>query len=95
MEEGIANLYISGHTHEYGVLHLNNPKRGQDYWLARARGYKYIDDHALVLGHETHQIGASVVTVIDPQTDRPNPILLTTDDVQTGADFLNMLRSKK
>ena len=94
LEEGLADVYISGHTHEYGVLHLPLPKRGRDYWLAKARGYKFLDHHALVLGHEPHLLGASVVTIIDPNTDRSNPVVAVFDDVEEAADHLTWRRQR-
>jgi hypothetical protein len=88
-----AHLYVAGHHHDVGVRQGENPHRNFAYWLARCRGYKFIDHYAEVHGFGHHQHGASVMAVIDPSASKPNAVQCFMDPAE-GAEFLNWKRSK-
>ena len=82
-----AHLYVAGHHHDTGLRQGENPHRGFCYWLARARGYKFMDHYAELHGFGEHQFGASVLAVIDPDADKPNAVQCFLDPFE-GAEFL-------
>lgn len=86
-----AHLYVAGHHHDTGLRQGENPHRGFCYWLARARGYKYMDHFAELHGFGEHQFGASVMAVIDPTADKPNAVQCFLDPFE-GAEFLKWKR---
>lgn len=88
-----AHLYVAGHHHDVGLRQGENPHRNFCYWLARARGYKFIDHYADLHGFGHHQHGASVLAVIDPEADKPNAVQCFLDPFE-GAEFLKWKRSK-
>ena len=65
-----ADIYACGHKHNWAIHREENAERGFTYSIVRARGYKYIDDHADKLGYAPQQHGASVVSVFIPKTGR-------------------------
>jgi hypothetical protein len=88
-----AHLYVAGHHHDVGLRQGENPHRNFCYWLARARGYKFLDHYAELHGFGHHQHGASVLAVIDPEADQPNAVQCFLDPFE-GAEFLKWKRSK-
>lgn len=94
MKESAA-LYICGHLHNWALHEEESASRGNVYWLARARGYKYLDQHATVLGHESQEYGASIVAICNPTAERLPGRMRCFPDVEEAADYLTYLRSKK
>jgi len=86
-----AHLYVAGHHHDTGLRQGENPHRNFCYWLARARGYKFIDHYADLHGFGSHQHGASVLAVIDPEADKPNAVQCFLDPFE-GVEFLKYKR---
>lgn len=91
---GTAHLYIAGHRHNWAVAQHECPHTNRVYWLARARGYKRIDDYAEKLGFGEQKFGASIVTVIDPKASEVNRARVFAD-VAEGAEYLTFLRSRR
>lgn len=91
---GIAHLYMAGHKHNWALAQHECPQTNRVYWLARARGYKYIDSYADRLGFGAQKSGASIVTVIDPKAS-PLNFVRCFSDPKEGADYLNFLRKRK
>lgn len=91
MTGGIADLFVCGDDHCYGVLHTQHEHTGRPYWIARARGYKMQDDYARQLGFGEMTMGHSIVAVHDPRDGS----LQCFDDVQRGADYLEFLRGMR
>lgn len=89
-----AHLYVAGHHHDTGLRQGENPHRGFTYWLARCRGYKFMDHYAELHGFGEHQHGASVLAVVDPTADKPNAVQCFLDPFE-GVDFLNFKRRKQ
>ena len=87
-----ADLYISGHRHNWALTQLEIPEREQVSWLARARGYKMLDDYALRLGHGEQQHGHAIMQIIDPDAERETGFVQLFADVDHGADYLAWLR---
>lgn len=91
---GIAHLYMAGHRHNWALAQNECPETGRVYHLARVRGYKHIDNYAMVNGFGSQSHGSSVVTVIDPKADDLNFIRCFAD-VKEGADYLTYLRNRE
>lgn len=90
---GVAHLYIGGHLHNWALAHHECPHTNRVYWLARARGYKHIDEYAENLGFGNQTNGSSIVTVIDPKGSDIN-LVRCFADVEEGADYLKFRRMK-
>ena len=89
-----AHLYIAGHTHNWALHQEESASKHFTYWLARARGYKWYDDHAHVLGHEPQQEGATILAVFDPNSENQSSRVTCWADPFAGADYLEFLRAK-
>lgn len=90
-----AHVYVCGHTHNWGLHQEESASREFTYWLARTRGYKFIDSHAMNLGHQDQQEGASILQVIDPHATTMSNFVLCFADLEHGADYLTWLRKKR
>lgn len=91
---GTAHLYIAGHRHNWALAQNEDAETGRVYHLARARGYKHIDDYAVVNGFPSQTHGSSIVTIIDPTADDLNMVRCFAD-VKEGAEYLTYLRNRK
>lgn len=89
-----AALYICGHLHNWALHEEESASRGHIYWLARARGYKWLDAHQTVLGHDAQDYGASIVAVCNPQASQMPGRMRCFPDVEEAAEFLRYLRAK-
>lgn len=89
----VADLYVAGHIHTWGLAQEENAARDHCFWLARAAGYKAIDDHAERLGYSSQTEGASILAVCNPGAEGAKKMTLFSD-IEIGSDFLQWLRSK-
>jgi hypothetical protein len=89
-----AHFVFSGHRHTAALHFEEFANRKQATWLMRAKGYKSADSYAWVNGFPEQQEGHAGVTVIDPRTDRQNPIVHASLNVAEGLDYLQFLRSR-
>lgn len=89
----ICDLYIAGHRHCWAYA-MNEMPDGEIVHLARCRGYKFYDDHAVHHGYHDQQQGCSIVTILDPTTTIPTERLRVFADTAAGADYLNYLLQK-
>lgn len=89
-----AHLYIGGHTHNWALHKEESASKEFIYWLARARGYKFLDDYADRLGHQSQQSGATIISVWDPYASREANFLQCYDDVEEGASILEWKRGR-
>ena len=87
-----CDLYVAGHTHNWAIHQEESASRGFVYWLCRTRGYKYLDDHAMHLGHDPQEEGASVLAVCNPRATSMSGRMQLFADVEVGADYLKWLR---
>ena len=87
-----ADFVFSGHRHNAALHFEEYAGRRQATWLMRAKGYKSADSYAFVNGFPEQSEGHAGVTVIDPSTDRSNPIVHASLSVAEGLDYLTFLR---
>jgi UDP-2,3-diacylglucosamine pyrophosphatase LpxH len=90
-----AHLYVCGHTHNWALHQEESASREFTYWLARARGYKFLDDFADVLGHSPQQGGATILSVFDSNAKSDSGLVQCFADLESGADYLTWARAKK
>lgn len=90
---GAADLYVCGHKHNpaYAWMPLEN---GRCPVIVRARGYKWHDEHAVTNGFPQYEMGAAMLTVIDPTASDAGRVTVFPDIAQ-GVKFLNALRGGK
>lgn len=89
-----ADLYISGHRHNWALSHMELVEQEKTCWLARARGYKYHDTFAHVKGFEQQKFGQSIMQIIDPQRslNQTAHVQCYSDSVE-GSRYLEYLSS--
>jgi hypothetical protein len=87
-----ADIYASGHTHNWAIHQEESASRDFTYWLIRSRGYKYIDDYALKLGHFPQAEGASITCVINPDAESQSGFIQAFADMDVASDYLAWLR---
>lgn len=90
----VADAYLTGHTHSYGLEDLEIAERRHSTWLVQLRGYKWFDSHALYNGFAEHQRGSAVLAIVDPAKDVRRVIPQCFEDVEAGADYLAWLRQR-
>ncbi len=90
----MAHLYVSGHKHNWALHHEESASRGFCYWLARTRGYKYIDDFSESLGHFPQEEGASIVSIHDPNATSMAGFVQCFADPEEATDYLIFKRKK-
>ena len=83
----LADLYVTGHTHSFGLEDLEIPERAMSCWLVQLRGFKFMDTYALHNNFAEHQRGASVLAIIDPSKDARRTVMCF-EDVEEGAEYL-------
>jgi hypothetical protein len=91
---GKANLLIQGHHHEWALFSTENHDSKSIYWLAKARGYKFADDYGEHHGYFPQDGGASIVSVIDPDSPTEAGFVQCFPDLEAGADYLAFKRRK-
>lgn len=89
-----ADFVFSGHRHTAALHFEEFAARNRATWLMRAKGYKGADSYAFNNGFPEQEEGHAGVTVIDPRTDRQNPIVHASLDVGEGLGYLTYLRSR-
>lgn len=89
----VADAFLTGHTHNYGLEDLEIAERRIATWLVQLRGYKHFDSYALHSNFAEYQRGAAVLLIIDPRKDAKRPVMQCFDDVDVGYRFLQTLRS--
>jgi hypothetical protein len=87
----MADVFLTGHTHNFGLEHLEIAERAFSCWLVQLRGYKFFDTYALHSNYAEHQMGSSVLVVIDPRNGARTKVQCF-EDVELGADYLAWLR---
>ncbi len=91
----MAHLMIQGHHHEWALYESEDPHTHRTYWLAKARGYKFADDHGEHHGYFPQTEGAAIVSIINPDATTNAGFVRCFPDLEEGADFLTYLRRKK
>lgn len=91
---GKAHLLIQGHHHEWALFNTEDMHSRRVYWLAKARGYKFADDHGEHHGYFPQSEGAAIVSIINPDATSEAGFVQCFADIQAGADYLKFLRRK-
>lgn len=91
---GDADLYICGHKHNWACFATEDEHRKQVYWLARARGYKHIDDYADKLGFQSQSEGSTIVSIFDPDAETGSGFIHCYSDVAEAAEYLTWRRAR-
>jgi len=86
---GMADLYVSGHIHQFGLQEIEFPEQRHRTWLMQVSGYKCFDEYALVNGWQQTRYGSGAMSIHFPATGR---VLCFSDPVE-GADYLKFLRN--
>jgi hypothetical protein len=94
VERGCHLMGIEGHKHNWAIHEEENADRGYLFTIARARGYKYVDDHAMHLGFSEQEYGASILYVCNPQAKNLAQMTTVWKDVAEGAEYLTWLRKR-
>lgn len=89
-----AHLYVAGHTHNYALHQEESSSRDFTYWLARARGYKFIDSYSENMGHLPQKDGASILAIIDPYAKSDAAFMQCFADPVEGVEYLKWKRSR-
>lgn len=89
-----ADLIVAGHHHKYAQT-TEEMDDGRIVTLARARGYKWVDDHATHHGFPNNNYGASLLYVTDPRQDNPLRRHKLFADLGEGCEYLNYLRGRR
>ncbi len=82
-----ADIYVAGDKHNWITTRYENAVTGKTPVMIRARGYKFIDEYAEMLGYESQQSGASMCVVIDPDCPTTDWMMTFSDPVK-AADYL-------
>lgn len=91
--KGHADLYISGHRHNWSLAQIENVEQKTTAWLARARGYKFHDTYAFVKGFEQQNFGQAILQVINPHSKSPTNWTHCFADPVEGCQYLKYLQS--
>lgn len=89
-----AHLYIAGHKHNWALQQMELPENDMCVWLARARGYKFYDEHAIRYGFEEQRYGHSICTIINPKATNKTDLMICFANLEEGADYLKWKRKK-
>lgn len=87
-----AEIYAGGHTHNWALHQEESASRDFTYWLIRSRGYKFMDDYAMLTGHDDQKSGATVLAVVDPYAAGSGYIQCFAD-LEKGAKYLQYMRN--
>jgi UDP-2,3-diacylglucosamine pyrophosphatase LpxH len=88
-----ADIYVAGHLHNWAMTQ-EELDDGRVVCLARARGYKWLDDFAVRHGFADNVQGASIMFVIDSEESQPTRRIKPFADIEEGAEYLTWKRSK-
>jgi hypothetical protein len=80
----LADIFLTGHTHNFGLFDIEFPEKKAHAWLAQVSGYKLGGLYETTNGFAQSNRGAAVLAVIDPQTGKTQLFA----DVEEGAEFL-------
>jgi hypothetical protein len=69
---GDADVYVAGHQHHWELFNGEDAnKSSRPFWLARARGYKFLDSYADQHQFGSQKHGATIGIVVDPSREGP------------------------
>lgn len=79
-----ADLFVTGHTHNFKLDMFEDAGRRQVSWLMQLRGYKWFDHYATVNGFPEYTYGSGGLSVIDPESGR----IMCFADPEEGYEYL-------
>ena len=88
-----ADIYVAGHHHNWAMTQ-EELDDGRVVCLARARGYKWIDEFATRHGFHDNIQGASIMFVIDPLESALTRRIKPFADIEEGAEYLTWKRNR-
>ncbi|HKJ74554.1 MAG TPA: helix-turn-helix domain-containing protein [Alphaproteobacteria bacterium] len=89
-----ADIFVAGHHHNWALMTKEMPD-GRIIHLARARGYKFIDEHAHRHGFGQQQYGASIMFVVRPKhISDPIRFIRSFADIDDGCEYLKIVQKK-
>ena len=88
-----ADIYVAGHHHNWAMTQ-EELDDGRVVCLARARGYKWVDEFADRHGLAHNVQGASIMFVIDSSEEAPTRRIKPFADLEEGAEYLTWKRSR-
>lgn len=69
---GEADVYVAGHQHHWELFAGEDANKSRrPFWIARARGYKFLDAYAEQHQFGSQRHGATIGIVVDPTRDGP------------------------
>lgn len=69
---GEADVYVAGHQHHWELFNGEDANKSRrPFWLARARGYKFLDAYADQHQFGSQKHGATIGIVVDPTREGP------------------------
>jgi hypothetical protein len=86
-----ADIYLTAHTHNFGIQRIEIPQRRMRSWLVQTRGYKEMDEYSRDHGFSEYTAGAAVLFIVDPRRDR-DCVTHCFEDPEQGAEYLAFLR---
>lgn len=86
---GDCDLFVTGHTHNFGIFEIDLPEKSRASWLIQVAGYKIHDDYAWTNGFSPATKGASALVIVDPQSGKVSHCF---SDVEEGGEYLKWLR---
>jgi hypothetical protein len=89
----LADFYISGHTHEWGVITDEHDDTHKVVTIIKVRGYKYQDEYAIKNGFGEQAYGSAVGIVIDPTKEGAEQKMIF-NSIQAGNEYLQYLRAR-
>jgi hypothetical protein len=90
----VADVYVAGHHHTW-ALSTQEMADGRIIHLARARGYKFIDEHAHRHGFNEQQYGAAIMFVIRPKHNgNALKFIRSFADIEDGCEYLRIVQKK-
>lgn len=91
MMKGGAGIYACGHKHCWGMHSEEISDTGTIFWALRARGYKFMDDHAKVGGFPENKLGATMAVVIDPEAENQAEAITAFNDLEKAITYRDAL----
>lgn len=91
---GEADIYCAGHQHHWELFAGEDALKSQrPYWIARARGYKQLDEHADRHQFGSQRHGATIGVVVDPAREGP-AALHCYADLEEAVEVMEWKRAK-
>ena len=89
-----ADVFITGHTHNYACEDIEIAKTGLDTWLLQVSGYKVFDTYSQRWGFSAYHRGSAAMMIVDPRENARRRMPLVHEDVEMAYDYLQWMRSR-